>query len=65
MGIGLASDIDAFVRWLCRGCKTNFKDEVGCVNGWFSNIPIWGTFENIIIAQCFVIVIIIIVVIII
>lgn len=57
--------IGAFIRWLCRGCKTNFNDEVGCVNGWFSNIPILGTFENIILAQCFVILVIIIVAIII
>lgn len=48
------------IRWLCRGCKTNLQDEIDCVNGWFSNIPIWGTFENLILTQCFVIIVIII-----
>ena len=57
--------IGALIRWLCRGRKTNFKDEVECANGWFSNIPILGTFENLILAQCFVILVIIIVAIII
>lgn len=57
--------IGAFIRWLCRRCKTNFNDEIACVNGWFSKIPILRTFENLILAQCFVIIVIIIVAIII
>lgn len=65
MGFGLASDIGALIRWLCRRCKASFKYEVECVDGWFSNIPIQGTFENLILAQCFVILVIIIVAIII
>ena len=51
----------ALIRWFCRGCKTNLHDEIECVDGWFSNIPILGTFENLILTQCFVIILIIIV----
>lgn len=60
MGFGLGSIIGAFIRWLARGCKTSFKDELDCVDGWFSNVPILGTFENIILAQCFVLIVLII-----
>ncbi len=61
MEFGLGEFIGALIRWLVRGCKTSFKDELDCVNGWFPNIPILGAFENIILSQCFVIIVIIIV----
>ena len=47
MEFGLGSILGALIRWLLRGCRTNFKDELDCVDGWFSNVPILGTFENI------------------
>ena len=61
MEFGVASIIGAVIRWLARGCKTNFQDELDCVEGWFHNVPILGTFENIFLSQCFVIIVIIIV----
>lgn len=61
MEFGFASIIGALIRWLVRGCKTSFHDELDCVDGWFSNVPIMGTFENIILSQCFVIIVIFIV----
>jgi len=60
MEFGLGSILGALIRWLLRGCRTNFKDELDCVDGWFSNVPILGTFENIFLAQCFVIIVLII-----
>lgn len=58
-----ATIIGALIRWLCRRCKTKFRDEYNCVDGWFSNIPILGDgdFENLILSQCFVLVVIFIV----
>lgn len=61
MEFGLGDIIGALIRWLVRGCKTSFQDEMDCVDGWFSDIPILGTFENIILSQCFAIIVIIIV----
>lgn len=61
MEFGLGDIIGAVIRWLARGCKTSFKDELDCVEGWFSDVPILGTFENIILSQCFAIIVIIIV----
>ena len=58
--MGPANILGALIRWLLRGCHTNFKDELDCVDGWFSNVPILGTFENIFLAQCFVIIVLII-----
>ena len=29
--------IGAVIRWLARGCKTSFQDELDCVDGWFPN----------------------------
>jgi hypothetical protein len=60
--INMAGDIiGAVIRWLARRCKTNFQDELDCADGWFTNVPILGTFENIILSQCFVIIVIIII----
>ena len=64
MEFGFAGMIGAVIRWLARGCKTSFKDELDCIEGWFPNVPILGTFENIILSQCFVIIVIVIVLII-
>ena len=56
----MAGDIiGAFIRWLARRCKTRFRDELDCVDGWFTNVPILGTYENIILSQFFVIIVII------
>ena len=41
--INMAGDIiGAFIRWLARRCKTRFRDELDCVDGWFTNVPILG-----------------------
>lgn len=61
MEFGTAAIIGAVIRWLARGCKTSFQDELDCVDGWFPNVPILGTFENIILSQLFVIIVIIII----
>ena len=64
--INMGGDIiGALIRWLARRCKTSFQDELDCVDGWFSNIPILGTFKNIFLSMFFVIIVIIIVAIII
>ena len=65
MGYGAADVIGALIRWLFRGCKTKFMDELNCENGWFANIPYLGDFENTILAQLLAIIILIIVAIII
>ena len=58
MEFGLAEMFGALIRWLARGCRTRFRDELDCVDGWFENIPILGTFENDILAQAFVLLVI-------
>ncbi len=63
--VGSGRFIGALIRWFARRCKTSFQDELDCVDGWFSNVPILGTFENIFLSQCFVIVVLIIIAIII
>ena len=30
MEFGTAAIIGAFIRWLARGCKTSFQDELDC-----------------------------------
>ena len=55
----MAGDIiGAVIRWLARGCKTRFRGELDCVDGWFENIPILGTFENLFLSQAFVLLVI-------
>ena len=63
--VGSGRIIGALIRWLLRRCRTSFKDELDCAEGWFSNVPILGTFENIFLSQCFVIIVLIIIAIII
>jgi len=53
-----------FLRWLLRGFKTKLDDEISCEDGWFHKIPIINRiplideYENIILAQFFVLLLI-------
>ncbi len=52
--MGFIDLIGALIRWLFRRRKTNFQDELDCIDdGWFSNIPFLRLFENAIIGACF------------
>ena len=48
-GNHIAYTVGAFIRWVFRGCKTNFQDELDCKDGWF---PFLGEYENALLAFC-------------
>ena len=48
-------------RWICRFCRTNYRDEINCIDGWFKNIPIISTIENELLGTIIVIVMIVVV----
>lgn len=54
--------LGALIRWLCRGCKTNFDDEFMLKNGWFKNVPILKYVENYFIAFIFTLILVLIVI---
>lgn len=59
----LADYIGAFIRWMFRGFRTKFKDELICTDGWIKRITFLEPFENFIIGQLVVLLILIIVII--
>ena len=50
--------LGASIRWLCRGCKTSFDDEVNSNIGWFKNIPILRGLENYLLGCVFILLVI-------
>lgn len=54
--------LGAIIRWLCRGCKTVFKDELECKNGWLKNVPILKYVENYLIGIVFIAIVVLIVI---
>ena len=42
--------LGALIRWIFRGCNTDYRDEINLEHGWFEDIPILCEIENLIIA---------------